>query len=366
MKLVIVILALIDIALLVYILLYQQFGARIRAKTRKLLRQSPQHHATKKRFSNNQHYMIPLDKEKIFSVKSIRRFNKNAYKRPHMPLPIIKPNFNTFCEPSENLKFIWLGHSSILLNFAGLILLIDPVFAKSSAPVSFITKRFQPPVVKLNELPKVDYIVLSHDHYDHLDMHTIKFFRKSTTKFLTPLGVGEHLHHWGISKERIIELDWWQHIDLSGLEFILTPAQHFSGRRLLDYKSTLWGSWVIRNNKHNIYFSGDSGYAKHFKEIGNKYGPFDLAFVENGQYDPAWRDVHMLPTDTICAMQDLNAKICIPIHWGVFCLAPHNWYDPIESIYNLAKEHQVNLYTPKLGQEVILHEHTNQRWWTSV
>lgn len=237
------------------------------------------------------------------------------------------------------------------------------MFSNSASPFAFINKRFQKPVLALEELPKVDYIVLSHDHYDHLDMQTIKFFKNTNTKFVVPLGVGRHLQYWGITADRITELDWWQTIKYDNLEFILTPAQHFSGRKLIDYNHTLWGSWVVRDASHSIFFSGDSGYAKHFKEIGDKYGPFDLVFIENGQYDPAWRDVHMLPEDVIQAVLDLRAKAFVPIHWGMFCLAPHQWFEPIENIYKLAIACNIDLYTPKIGQVIVLEKTTTQAWW---
>lgn len=338
-----------------------QFGA---SKKPHIHQHSSQYSHHRSRFVNEHQYKVALPKVEM--PNALWRFIVGKNKKPSYALPEVKPDLTAFLQETSDMQFIWLGHSTFMLNFAGKILLFDPVFSKAASPFAFVTKRFQKPVLSLEELPKVDYIVLSHDHYDHLDMHTIKFFKHTQTKFLTPLGVGAHLQHWGIAQNRITELDWWQSINYDGLEFILTPAQHFSGRKLLDYNHTLWGSWIVRNVEHSIFFSGDSGYAKHFQVIGDKYGPFDLVFIENGQYDQSWRDVHMLPVDVIQAVADLKAKRFVPIHWGMFCLAPHQWFDPIESIYNLAAERKISLYTPKLGQMIILDKTQTQPWWREL
>lgn len=325
---------------------------------------SKQYHPKKKRFVNDHSYVVtfPAD-ENVKMGASLWKYMFGKNQKPAFALPEVKPDLHAFLQKSSDVKYIWFGHSSFMLNISQTIILFDPVFSRSASPVSFITTRFQNPVLSLQELPQIDYIVLSHDHYDHLDMATIKFFKNTDTKFLAPLGVGSHLQRCGIAQHRITELDWWQSSECGKLEFILTPAQHFSGRKLIDYNHTLWGSWVIRDANHSIYFSGDSGYAKHFKAIGDKYGPFDLVFIENGQYDPAWRDVHMLPKDVIQAVVDLKAKVFMPIHWGMFCLAPHQWFDPIENIYNLAKDLSIDLYTPKIGQLVILEQSQTHTWW---
>lgn len=343
----------------------EQFGAYNRKRNN--LRHSKQYDKKNKRFMNDRNYNVtfPYDPEVKLS-SSLLRYLFGSNQKPSSNLPEVKPNLADFLQKSSRIKFIWFGHSSFMLNFDGKILLFDPVFSKSASPFSFITKRFQKPVLSLEELPNIDYIILSHDHYDHLDTQTIKFFAKTNTKFLVPLGVETHLQQWGINVDRITQLDWWQAIKYDNLEFILTPAQHFSGRMIIDYKHTLWGSWVIRNTNHSIYFSGDTGYAKHFKDIGDKYGPFDLAFIENGQYDKAWRDVHMLPEDVIQAAIDLKTKIFTPVHWGMFCLAPHKWFAPIEQIYSLAQARNVDIYTPKLGEIIILQQTKTGTWWREM
>lgn len=331
------------------------------------LKLSKQYNIKKKRFVNNSSYTVSFpDDDNVKLGSSLWRYMFGKNQKPAFTLPEDKPNLEEFLLGSSDIKSIWFGHSSFILNFKGRVLLFDPVLSKSASPISFITTRFQKPVLALKELPKIDYIVLSHDHYDHLDMPTIKFFKNTATKFIVPLGVGMHLQRWGITKNRITELDWWQSIKCANLEFILTPAQHFSGRKIIDYNNTLWGSWVVRDANNSIFFSGDSGYAKHFQAIGDKYGPFDLVFIENGQYDPAWRDVHMLPEDVIQAVVDLKAKIFMPLHWGMFCLAPHQWFEPIENIYNLAGSRGVNLYTPKIGQLMVLGKTKTHAWWREL
>lgn len=324
---------------------------------------SKQYHHKKRRFVNDHAYAVSLPNDDARLGASLWKYMFGKNQKPTSLLPEVKPDLHEFMQKSSHIKYIWFGHSTFMINMSQTIILFDPVFSKTASPVPFITKRFQKPVLSLHELPNIDYIVLSHDHYDHLDMNSIKFFRGTDTKFLVPLSVGGHLTRCGITHDRITELDWWQTTTCGNIEFILTPAQHFSGRKIIDYNHTLWGSWVIRDANHSIYFSGDSGYAKHFQAIGEKYGPFDLVFIENGQYDPAWRDVHMLPEDVLQAVFDLKAKVFMPIHWGMFCLAPHQWFDPIESIYNLAKSFNVELYTPKIGQLVILNQTETRTWW---
>lgn len=304
-------------------------------------------------------------KKNKFTFSSLMEFLKKMKTlQPTSKLPEMKPNLEEFLKPSKDLKTIWFGHSSFLLNVDGKIVLVDPVFSGSAAPVSFMVKRFQAPVLSLEELPPVDYILISHDHYDHLDMDSIKFFEEKSTKFITPLGVGSHIEGWGIPRERIIEKDWWEIEEFEGIKFISTPAQHFSGRGLFDANKTLWSSWVIQSENHNIYFSGDTGYDTHFKDIGEKYGPFDVAFLETGQYNEKWAEVHMLPEQAVDAYKDLKAKKYFPIHWGMFILSEHTWYDPAEKIFNLSKENNIDLVAPKIGQMVNFSNTPKvEKWW---
>jgi L-ascorbate metabolism protein UlaG (beta-lactamase superfamily) len=317
-------------------------------------------------FVNRRPKLIEQMWSKNMSFSNFYKFFKGvADARPKEKMPEIKPDMQEFLRPSKDLKAIWFGHSSFLLNMDGKIILVDPVFSGSAAPISFMVKRFQGPVLGLKELPTIDYVLISHDHYDHLDMESIKFFEDKKTQFITPLGVGAHIEGWGIDPERIVEKDWWQEEVFEGVKFIATPAQHFSGRGLFDRNKTLWASWVIQSENHNIYFSGDSGYDIHFKEIGEKLGPFDVAFLESGQYNEKWEEVHMLPKQALQAYTDLGAKKYFPVHWGMFVLAMHTWYDPMEQLFKLSKGKDVNLVVPKIGQIVNFSEQfINEPWWS--
>lgn len=351
-----------------YFLGSRSFGSRPGEDYQTIFESSVHYDKEKKIFVNRRPKLVAEMRKRTFTPKLIFNFFKKGVDRsPLAQLPEVKPDLQEFLKPSPDLKVIWFGHSSFLLNYDGKIILVDPVFSGSAAPLGFMVKRFQKPVVELSELPAIDYVVLSHDHYDHLDKTSIEFFQDKKAKFLTPLGVGAYLVGWGIDKSRITELDWWQSYKADDIEFISTPAQHFSGRDGLHDNQTLWGSWVIRNQKHNIYFSGDSGYDIHFKEIGDKYGPFDLAFMEVGQYNEMWKEVHMLPEEAAQAYFDLSAKRFFPVHWGMFVLALHTWYDPIERITQLAENKGINLVSPQLGEVVMINDSFKSKsWWKNI
>lgn len=356
----------VSLLLLIFLNACSAFGKDPDGTHLEKIKQSPQFDKERDQFVNRRPDVLEKMRESQSQFKLILVFffGGEKFKRPPEKLPELKPNIKEFLEKSEQLKFIWFGHSTFLVNFDGTIILFDPVFSGAASPVSLFVKRFQDPVLKLEELPNIDYIILSHDHYDHLDKDTIDFFKNKTTKFITPLGVISHLKEWGITDDRLTELDWWNSIERNNLEIILTPAQHFSGRKGSNQNKTLWGSWIVRNKKQSLYFSGDSGYDTHFKTIGDKYGPFDITFIENGQYDERWRQVHVLPEETAQAFLDLKGKRLVPVHWGMFDLSLHNWYDPIERIEKASKEKNINLLTPKFGQIVKLEEETIfEKWW---
>ncbi|EOQ87447.1 beta-lactamase family protein [Leptospira yanagawae serovar Saopaulo str. Sao Paulo = ATCC 700523] len=304
------------------------------------------------------------ENQSFFSILTKFLFGGDKHRRPDIKLPEERPDFKEFLKPNESIKFIWFGHSTFLVNIEGKLLLFDPVFSESAAPFSFMVKRFQDAVVKLEELPDIDYIIISHDHYDHLDLPTIEFFKLKSTKFITPLGVISHLREWGIGEDRLTELDWWQSVEIGKLKLVCTPAQHFSGRSGLNGNKTLWSSWTVIGEKERFYFSGDSGYDVHFKDIGEKFGPFDLTFIENGQYNPMWEAVHVLPEQTAKAHIDLKGKRLVPVHWGMFDLSLHSWYEPAESLEKESERYQIDLLTPKFGQLVKLREpNLMERWW---
>ncbi|WP_027084722.1 MBL fold metallo-hydrolase [Cohnella panacarvi] len=262
---------------------------------------------------------------------------------------------------------IWFGHSAFLLKLGGLTLLLDPMFGKAPSPFPFIGgKRYGGKLpFDIDELPEIDAVILSHDHYDHLDYGSIRKLRGKVKQFIVPLGVGAHLVRWGIARDRIVEADWWDELAYEGLKLACAPARHFSGRSVNDRYATLWCSWVIESEEARIYFSGDSGYGPHFKQIGEKYGPFDLTLMECGQYDTRWHLIHMLPEETVQAHQDVGGKLMLPIHWGAFTLALHDWTDPIERVLKAAAASGVTVTTPRIGQSVPIgsSNYPSDKWW---
>lgn len=293
-------------------------------------------------------------------------FFEGGARIPKGKLPEVKPDLGAFLTPADNMKFIWFGHSTLLLNVDGKTILIDPVFSASASPFNFLVKRFQPSILKLEELPPIDKIVISHDHYDHLDEKTIRFFASKATQFIVPLGVGRHLLDWGIHKTRVSELNWGDSVTDHGITFTAAPAQHFSGRGFFDRNKTLWASWIIQGKSEKIFYSGDSGYGDHFKEIGRRYGPFEYAFIENGQYNERWPDVHMQPEDTLQALIDVDAHTLIPVHWGMFDLALHHWSEPVARTYKIAKNWDLEIIVPRLGEVVDTYEYKTTPWWENV
>lgn len=266
-------------------------------------------------------------------------------------------------------QLTWFGHSTFLLEIEGKKILIDPMLGQRPSPISFLgAKRYSEELpIEAEKLPFIDAILISHDHYDHLDYESIKKLKNKVGRFFTPLGVGNHLISWGVAEEKITELNWWESIEFDKINLICTPARHFSGRGLFDRAATLWCSWVIRGTKNNIYFSGDSGYDVHFKDIGDKYGPFDISLLECGQYNEDWKLLHMMPEESVQASIDLKSKLILPIHWGAFTLAFHDWTEPVERLKLKATELNAPVTTPKIGEPVILGNGTYpiEKWWES-
>ncbi|TBR43850.1 hydrolase [Marinomonas agarivorans] len=328
------------------------------------IQKSPNYSHEREEFVNRKVDAIDAMKERASIPALIKNlFSGNEEQTPDQKLPEKIPDIEAFIASKKGAKVIWFGHSTFLLNLDGTTILVDPVFSQAASPFSFLIKRFQPPVIPLTDLPRVDFILISHDHYDHLDMKTVQFFKDKNSLFVTPLGVGSHLKAWGIAEHRIVEKDWWESHSEEGITFISTPAQHFSGRNGIDENQTLWSSWIIQKAQHNLYFSGDSGYDTHFATIGDKYGPFDVAFLENGQYDPLWREVHLLPEQTVQASRDLQARKLFPIHWGMFDLSTHSWNEPITELINASKG-DVDLIIPKFGEVVDLQQdYVLESWW---
>jgi L-ascorbate metabolism protein UlaG (beta-lactamase superfamily) len=265
----------------------------------------------------------------------------------------------------------WFGHSSFLISIDNKKLLIDPMLGSIASPVSFAgIKRYQYSenimLHIIDEIPPIDAVLISHDHYDHLDYQSIVKLKNKVSHFFVPLGVSAHLIRWGVPKEKITELNWREETEYQGLTVASTPARHFSGRGLFDRDKTLWGGWVIRGKNTRLYTSGDGGYGPHFKEIGEKYGPFDITLIEGAQYDRRWPDIHMTPEESIQANLDVKGKNMMLMHWGAFTLANHGWKEPIERALKEAKKEGVNLICPKIGETVRLNSDLQlpfSSWW---
>lgn len=295
--------------------------------------------------------------------------NTNKERSPAQPLPIQQLKLSP--EATAQAVLYKINHSTVLLQLNGHYWLTDPVFSERASPVQWAgPKRFHQLPLQLSEVPSLAAIVLSHDHYDHLDKHSVLALNARTERFIVPLGVDQHLINWGIPKQKIIVLDWWQDTTLHGVTLTATPAQHFSGRGLSDKNKTLWASWAIRNDEFNLFFSGDSGYFAGFKTIGEKLGPFDLTLMETGAYNELWADIHMLPEQSLRAHLDLRGKHMMPVHNSSFDLAMHNWYEPLERLEIAARAYQVSLLTPVFGQGIYLDQLTKRdyqkRWWMEL
>jgi L-ascorbate metabolism protein UlaG (beta-lactamase superfamily) len=324
--------------------------------------------ANQKKFTNQ----IPtsMDTSLKTMVTILRDFIKgNPQVRPDKSIPV-EPldTFLTLLTPDNTqTRITWFGHSTLLLEIEGKRLLLDPMFAKAPSPFPlFGPKRYSETLpIELEKLPPLDAVIISHDHYDHLDSNAIKLLKDKTSRFFVPLGVGSRLASWGVDAEKILELDWWNEFEFDGLTLACAPARHFSGRGLFDRDSTLWCSWVIGGQQAKIYFSGDSGYGPHFAEIGAKYGPFDLTLMECGQYDERWSAIHMMPEETVQAHLDVQGSILLPIHWGAFTLSFHDWTEPIERVTKAAKARNLDIVTPKIGETVIVGaaEFPTSIWW---
>lgn len=294
-------------------------------------------------------------------------FNKPAGTVPAGTIPVHALTRAALLAAPDNTLYR-LGHSTMLIKLAGEFYLTDPVFSKRASPVQWAgPARFHAPPIAIEELPPIKAVILSHDHYDHLDEAAVKALAARTAHFLAPLGVGERLAAWGIAPAKIQQFDWWQGTEIDGVRFVATPAQHFSGRGLGDRNATLWASWVLIHKDLRVFFSGDTGYFSGFKEIGAKYGPFDIALMETGAYDKQWPDVHMQPEETLQAFLDVKGKWLVPVHNGTFDLSLHRWQDPFERISALAAARGVALSTPEIGEPLdLLRPHAGSPWWRSV
>lgn len=294
-------------------------------------------------------------------------FAKPSNTRPRAPIPVRKLT-RAELDAAPDRSLYRLGHSTLLLKLRGQWWLTDPVFSRRASPFSWLgPKRFHAPPIAIDALPPIRGVILSHDHYDHLDHAAIKALMGKVDVFLTPLGVGDRLVEWGVPRDKVRQFDWWQGIEVDGVRFTATPAQHFSGRGLHDGNRTLWCSWVIDDGERRVFFSGDSGYFAGFAEIGRRFGPFDLTLMETGAYNVEWPYVHMQPEETVQAHADLRGNWLLPIHNGTFDLSMHAWFEPFKRVLELGNAQGIRIATPVIGERFDIDApRTGSRWWRDV
>lgn len=298
-------------------------------------------------------------------------FNRPNQTEPNTALPVVMLQADDFeTTPASGLRITWLGHSTLLIEIDGYRVLVDPVWTERASPFeSQGPMRFHVAPLPLDQLPKIDAVVISHDHYDHLDHETVIALGDRVPLYAVPLGVGAHLEHWGVPADRIEERDWWGEIIVGNLKLIATPARHASGRSLTfsDQDETLWSGWAIQGPEHRVYYSGDTAMFPELEEIGERLGPFDATMIETGAYNPLWVDVHMGPEQAVIAHDLVRGGLFIPVHWGTFDLAVHNWTEPVERALVAAERAAVPVSVPRPGQSIepsappVL-----SRWWPEV
>ncbi len=319
----------------------------------------------------NLHPIPPGLRDRTARMPSLTDFLCGGERRvPQGPLPSLDPRDAWTRDAQSGLRATWLGHSTVLLEMDGRRVLTDPVWGPRASPSRLAgPKRFQPAPVPLRAMPPIDLVVVSHDHYDHLDWPTVRELAKRDVPFVTSLGVGAHLEGWGVRPERIVELDWWETHEVpgTGLSVTAAPSQHFSGRGLSDRNATLWSSMVIRSKRHAVFFSGDTGLTTEYATIRERLGPFDLVMLEVGAFHPAWGDIHLGPAHALEAHALLGGGPFLPVHWGTFALAMHAWDEPPETLLALAAKTDVPLVMPRLGEPVEpAHVHRVVPWWRGV
>ena len=291
----------------------------------------------------------------------------NKGKIPTDSVPIKK--YKYILNNDSDVLMTWFGHSSILIQMHNMNILIDPIFDKRSSPVSFIgPKRYSEVPLKIEDLPNIDIVLLTHDHYDHVSYDTLTALNKKVSKYLVPLGIDKDLEKFGIEKSKIENMAWWEEKTINGLLIACTPSRHFSGRYIFDSNDTLWSSWILKDDNNTIFNSGDGGYGEHFKEIKEKYGNITLAILDGSQYDEAWHDVHMFPEEAIEASIDLNANITFLDHYGAYSLSNHSWDDPVNRFVMRAKEKNIEYMTPLIGETVNIkvYKKYKDEWWKDI
>lgn len=349
------------------------FGADATGARLERIRQSPHFDRDRGVFRNPEGPKAPPPGSRLEFLQNYFRKDQRSLRAPEGTLPVHPTTFADLTrEPAPGLRVTWMGHSSVLVEIDGARVLFDPVWGERCSPFPFAgPKRLHPAPVPLEALGPVDAVVISHDHYDHLDLPSIQRLARTGTVFVVPLGIGAHLERWGVAPERLRELDWHESTHLAGLDFTATPARHFCGRGLRNQQHTLWASWAVTGPEHRVYHSGDTGYFPGFHDIGTAHGPFDVTMIQIGAYSPYWPDIHMTPEEGVRAHLDLQggspSGVLLPIHWGTFNLAPHAWAEPGEWTRDAAEEAGQAVAFPRPGEPFEPGgELPGEAWWRAV
>ena len=338
------------------------FGGRFTGQRLERMRHSPE-------FIDGRFQNTPPQQTDGSFRETLRLYRPGQIREPQFEIPVIALSPATLRAPaSQGLRAIWFGHSSVLVEIDGVRLMTDPVLSDVVSPVPFGPKRMHPPPIALADLSGIDAVLISHDHYDHLDMKTIQHLAAQGTQFYVGLGVGAHLERWKVAPAQIHEMDWWESLELGNVQINCTPARHYSGRKSQD-NSTLWASWVVKGAQHSFYFSGDTGYADHFRAIRARFGDPDLNLIKIGAYGtpPSWLDIHMDPESAVRADQDLGGGILLPVHWATFNLSYHAWDEPILRTLRAAAAEHVQVVTPRVGEVVeVGRPFSNVEWYKAA
>lgn len=337
------------------------FGKRAEGERRARMERSPQWKDG--RFNNPQ----PLQNDWWGAFTGL--LHASTFASPELPLSAQSIDPRAFdAAPPSGLRLTWLGHACVLIEIDGHRLLTDPVWSDRASPLRWLgPQRWYSPPLAIAELPELDAVLISHDHYDHLDRDSVVALAERGTRFVVPLGIGAHLAYWGVPEGRIVELDWWERATLHGLDVVSTPARHASGRMVIDNDQTLWSSYALLGPKHRAFFSGDTGLFPAMNEIGERFGPFDVTMIEVGQYHRAWPDWHIGPEQAVQAHGMLRGRALLPMHWGLFTLAYHGWTEPAERVLAAARSRGVDLLLPRPGQSVEPEgPRQDARWWPEV
>lgn len=341
---------------------FKAFGGKIEGARWERAQKSP--HFIDGKFQNTEPTSL-VKAGDMLAMASDFLFGKEM-REPSCPLPLVEGGKLLAAPPETGLRVTWMGHATALLEVDGAAVLTDPMWSERASPSAWVgPKRFHRPPIPLEQLPQLDAVVVSHEHYDHLDMATVTTLAMRGVVFHVPLGIGAHLDAWGVPAAQIRELDWWEEVELrNGVRLVATPSRHFNGRGLPWRPGASWTSWSVVGPKHRVYFSGDTGMSQHFPEIGKKLGPFDVVLLEIGQANEKWADIHLGPAGAVEAAQQLQARRLFGVHWATFELAYHAWSEPVETMTREAEKRGLPVVTPRLGQPVEpTRDEKAEAWW---